>query len=58
MIFAITMSRVTKKRKIIAIAKPNKAYLPTLSRRTYDYNISLSTFLRKIEIKDYFYVMD
>ena len=25
MIFAITMSRVTKKRKIIAIAKPNKA---------------------------------
>lgn len=55
----IILYKIVKKRKIIATAKSNITWLLTTPRGIQGHNISLdAVFLRKSEIRAYFYVMD
>ena len=47
MLFDSIVSWVTKENKIIAIAKPKRAQLLTLLRKTYDHNTSFSFFFKE-----------
>ena len=58
MIPTVTTSQATEESKVIAIVMPKIVELLVPLRRTRNYNIFLSFFLKKkIEIRDYFHEM-
>ena len=57
MILDVTTSWVIKESKIIATVKLKRAQLPALPRKTHKIQYYSFSFLRKNEIRDYFYVI-
>ena len=47
MIFVMIVSQTAKERKIVATQKSRRVQLSTTPKRTHNYSISLSTFLKE-----------